>query len=70
MKRYCATITVLIVALAGICNQPTGAPPEIHCKHFIHGYPLGAPATNDTIIRECYALSSNVIVRRIALPAL
>lgn len=35
--------------------QPTHPPPEIHCKHFIHGYPLGAPATNDLIIRDLYA---------------
>ena len=34
-------------------------PPEIHCKHFIHGYPLGTPARNDLIIRDLYALSSN-----------
>ena len=39
--------------------QPAGPPPEIHCKHFIHGYPLGAPATNDLIIRDLYVLSSN-----------
>lgn len=33
--------------------------PEIHCKHFIYGYPTGTPATNDLIIRDIYALSSN-----------
>ncbi len=33
--------------------------PEILCKHLIHGYPLGTPASNDLIIRDCYALSSN-----------
>lgn len=33
--------------------------PEIHCKHFIYGYPTGTPATNDLIIRNIYALSSN-----------
>lgn len=32
---------------------------EIHCKHFIYGYPLGSPTTNDLIIRDSYALSSN-----------
>jgi endonuclease G len=32
---------------------------EIHCKHFIYGYPKGCPATNDLIIRDIYALSSN-----------
>lgn len=33
--------------------------PEIHCKHFFHGYPSGTPLTNDLIIRENYALSNN-----------
>lgn len=33
--------------------------PEIHCKHFIYGYPTGTPTTNDLIIRDIYALSSN-----------
>ncbi|MFH1683176.1 MAG: DNA/RNA non-specific endonuclease [Candidatus Woesearchaeota archaeon] len=33
--------------------------PEIHCKHFFYGYPTGTPATNDLIIRDIYALSSN-----------
>jgi endonuclease G len=32
---------------------------EIHCKHFFYGYPLGTPRTNDLIIRDIYALSSN-----------
>jgi len=32
---------------------------EIHCKHFIYGYPKGSPAHNDLIIRDIYALSSN-----------
>lgn len=36
-----------------------GENPEIHCKHFFYGYPAGTPATNDLIIRDIYALSSN-----------
>lgn len=32
---------------------------EIHCKHFIYGCPSGTAATNDLIIRDIYALSSN-----------
>jgi endonuclease G len=32
---------------------------EIHCKHFFYGYPTGVPASNDLIIRDSYALSSN-----------
>lgn len=33
--------------------------PEIHTKHFLHGYPAGVPETNDLVIRDVYALSSN-----------
>lgn len=33
--------------------------PEIHSPHFLYGYPVGAPPTNDLIIRPIYALSSN-----------
>ncbi len=32
---------------------------EIHSKHFLYGYPLGAPAYSDLIIRDIYALSAN-----------
>ncbi|WKK77045.2 DNA/RNA non-specific endonuclease [Marivirga salinae] len=33
--------------------------PEIHCKHFLGGYPYGTPETNDLINRDIYALSNN-----------
>lgn len=33
--------------------------PEIHCKHFVFGYPYGSPFTNDLIIRDLYAMSNN-----------
>ncbi len=32
---------------------------EIHSDHWIAGYPLGMPDTNDLIIRRIYALSNN-----------
>jgi endonuclease G len=32
---------------------------EIHCKHYIHGIPAGTPSTNDLIIRDIYAMSTN-----------
>ncbi|KPL18960.1 MAG: hypothetical protein AMJ92_05450 [candidate division Zixibacteria bacterium SM23_81] len=32
---------------------------EIHSKHFFYGCPMGTDATNDLIIRDIYALSSN-----------
>jgi endonuclease G len=33
--------------------------PEIQCKHFFYGYPTGTPQTNNLIVRDAYALSSN-----------
>lgn len=55
MRWMICLLSVLIQPFASQA-QPV---PEIHCKHFYFGYPLGAPATNDLIIRDIYALSSN-----------
>ncbi len=53
----------MVIALAGSSSPQTQslapAPPEIYCKYFIYGYPLGAPASNDLIIRDLYAPNSN-----------
>lgn len=51
-------LIVLGVTFAASAQNST-APPEIHCKHFFHGYPTGTAASNDLIIRDIYALSSN-----------
>ncbi len=59
-KWYVLIVAVVLIQLSGVHSQPTPVtPPEIHCKHFIHGYPLGSPPSNDLIIRDLYALSSN-----------
>ncbi len=57
-------VLALIWALVPGCGRrpapPLPAPPpEVHCKHFIYGCPAGTPTTNDFIIRDVYALSSN-----------
>ena len=72
MKRYCFIgITLILALLVGCAKTQTRSvsdrsfePPiqersEIHCKHSIHGIPYGTPDTNDLIIRDGYALSSN-----------
>ncbi len=46
-------------ATEAIAQPIPSAPQEIYCKHFIYGYPLGAPMSNDLIIRDLYALSCN-----------
>lgn len=47
-----------ICLLFSLYAQPSFCP-EIHWKHFIYGYPTGTPATNDLIVRDVYAISSN-----------
>ncbi len=55
MKRIYLLFSLLITSqLVAQTHRP-----EIHCKHWIGGYPYGTPATNDLIIRDIYALSNN-----------
>lgn len=49
---------ILIVMSVSVCFSREYRQ-EIHCKHFFFGYPWGSPQTNDLIIRDIYALSSN-----------
>ena len=51
------TITLFLVAFTTIAFSQSR--PEIHCKHFFNGYPFGAPASNDLVIRDLYVLSNN-----------
>lgn len=52
-------VCLLVLPLSLALAQPGAAPARIYCKHFIFGYPLGAPATNPMVIRDLYALSMN-----------
>ena len=56
LSGYIITAVVLVLATGAGQAQHRQ---EIHNKHFFAGYPYGAPATNDFIIRDIYALSSN-----------
>ena len=62
-KKHGLCIFSCLFVLALILTFPPGTQaadyPEIHCKHFIYGYPTGAPCSNDLIVRNIYALSSN-----------
>lgn len=65
-RSWCRlTVLAVIWALAPGCGErpapppPRAPPPEVQCKHFIYGLPGGTPPTNDLIIRDAYALSSN-----------
>ncbi len=66
-KSVRTLVLILIAAALGLRNvgsQPAGmSVAEIHCKHFLYGYPLGASSSNDLIVRECYALSANATTK-------
>ncbi len=52
--------TLAVAVCLGSAAQPANAQvAEIHSEHFLFGYPTGTPASNDLIIRDLYALSSN-----------
>jgi endonuclease G len=53
------SLAFILAAPASAHNVDDGIYPEIHCKYFFYGYPAGATTTNDLIIRDDYALSSN-----------
>ena len=55
MRKYLYCL-IFLVTTSCTAQQQYG---EIHCKHFIYGIPKGTPVTNDLIIRDNYALSSN-----------
>ena len=55
----------LFTALALIWSTPAGATGnELYTYHCLFGCPIGAPATNDTIVREIYTLSSNDLTKQ------
>jgi len=47
-SRYIVVAAAILVAcdcLSPLSSQPTPvSPPEIACKHFLYGYPLGSPS--------------------------
>ena len=59
MKKIAMTSLLVFVSIVTITGNVYANFSEIHCKHFVFGIPLGAPDSNDLIIREIYALSSN-----------
>ena len=53
--KYVFTVFLFLFTLVAFSQSR----PEIHCKHFFYGYPFGAPASNDMVIRDLYVLSNN-----------
>lgn len=50
---------IALVGAATHSNVVLARESELHTFHCLHGCPIGAPATNDIIVREIYTLSSN-----------
>lgn len=60
-----STVTHALALMLAAAPSTAGAlaDGELHTFHCLHGCPLGAPGTNDTIVRENYTMSSNDITR-------
>lgn len=57
ITRLIAILAAAVPALASANDA------ELHTFHCLHGCPVGAPATNDVIVREIYTLSSNDLTK-------
>jgi endonuclease G len=57
MKSFLAGLALaLVFSSAGFAQDSLGS---FHSKHWVFGPPSGAPADNDLIIRDSYAMSNN-----------
>lgn len=56
-------IRALVLAVAALPSAAVADDAELHTFHCLRGCPVGAPATNDTVVREIYTLSSNDLTK-------
>lgn len=56
-------IRALVLAVVALPSAAVADDAELHTFHCLHGCPVGAPATNDTVVREIYTLSSNDLTK-------
>jgi endonuclease G len=59
MRRVVALLSALVVS-PGLAQSRDS---ELHTFHCLFGCPIGAPATNDIVVREIYTLSSNDLTK-------
>lgn len=57
--KYLLNIFAILFLLFVFSSCSYAQDPKSQNKHFIYGQPTGTPSTNNLIIREIYALSSN-----------
>jgi endonuclease G len=71
VRHGCRSTRACIIAAASLivwtaCTTPAAGQQrqsELHTFHCLHGCPIGAPATNDVVVREIYTLSSNDLTK-------
>ncbi|MES2496023.1 MAG: DNA/RNA non-specific endonuclease [Pseudomonadota bacterium] len=56
-------IRALALAVAALPSAAVADDAELHTFHCLSGCPVGAPTTNDTVVREIYTLSSNDLTK-------
>ena len=54
---------LLTIALLSASTPAFAGDGELHTFHCLYGCPLGAPSTNDTVVREIYTLSNNDLTK-------
>jgi endonuclease G len=54
---------VILAGLLSFSAPAMAADSELYTFHCLWGCPIGAPATNDTVVREIYTLSSNDLTK-------
>lgn len=63
LRSAAARLVLLAVSAAVVPFGESAADGELHTSHCLFGCPLGATATNDTIVREIYTLSSDDLTK-------
>ena len=62
MRRLPTLLTALVLS-AIVSTATLARNAELHTFHCLDGCPVGAPETNDVIVREIYTLSSNDLTK-------
>lgn len=57
------TIWMIATMAAAVPAVASARDAELHTFHCLHGCPVGAPGTNDVVVREIYTLSSNDLTK-------
>lgn len=62
-RRWLKAVTTFSLLACGSAAVGQGDAAPLHTFHCLYGCPVGAPGTNDTIVREIYTLSANRLTK-------